>query len=163
MPVPVDKLLPELPTTQRHLVSHLMTSSVTHSCRYVAPLCLALLGIASYGVSYAASPGKVEPLMLKKLANLPGKEALMITVSYEPGGSDAIHRHNAHAFVYVLEGAIVMQVKNQPEVTLKAGQTFYEAPEDVHVVGKNASATEPAKFLVFLIKKTGTPPVLPAK
>ena len=144
-------------------MTNFITRALTIFQRFVAALCVALLAVASFGASYAASPGKVEPLMLKKLANLPGKEALMITVSYEPGGSDAIHRHNAHVFVYVLEGAIVMQVKNQPEVTLKAGQTFYEAPEDVHVVGKNASTTEPAKFLVFLIKKTGTPPVLPAR
>ena len=87
----------------------------------------------------------------------------MITVSYEPGGADDIHRHDSHVFVYVLEGSIVMQVKGEPAVTLKAGQTFYEAPDDVHVVGKNASTTEPAKFLVLLIKKTNTPPVLPAK
>ena len=144
-------------------MTNFLTGSLTNFQRFVAVRCLALLGIASYGTSHAASPGKVEPLRLKKLANLPGKEALMITVSYEPGGSDAIHRHNAHVFVYVLEGAIVMQVKNQPEVTLKAGQTFYEAPEDVHLVGKNASTAEPAKFLVFLIKKTGRRPVLPAK
>ena len=87
----------------------------------------------------------------------------MITVSYEPGGADDIHRHDAHVFVYVLEGSIVMQLKDQSAVTLKAGQTFYEAPDDVHVVGRNASMTEPAKFLVLLIKKTNTPPVLPVK
>ena len=127
--------------------------------RLIAALCLTMLAAASL----AAKPGKVEPLMIKQLADLPGKEALMITVSYEPGGSDDIHRHDAHVFVYVLEGSIVMQVKGQPAVTMKAGQTFYEAPDDVHVVGKNASATEPAKFLVLLIKKTNVPPVLPAK
>ena len=102
-----------------------ITRSMTQFQKFFAALCLALLATAPLGASHAASPGKVEPLMLKKLANVPGKEALMITVSYEPGGSDAIHRHNAHVFVYVLEGAIKMQVKNQPEVTLKAGQTFY--------------------------------------
>ena len=127
--------------------------------RLVATLCLTMLAT----ISYASKPGKVEPLMVKQLTDLPGKEALMITVSYEPGGSDDIHRHDAHVFVYVLEGSIVMQVKDQPAVTLKAGQTFYEAPDDVHVVGKNASTTESAKFLVLLIKKTNTPPVLPAK
>ena len=114
-------------------------------------------------LSNAASPAKVEPLILKQLADVPGKEALMITVSYEPGGADDIHRHDAHVFVYVLEGSIVMQLKDQAAVTLKAGQTFYEAPDDVHVVGRNASMTEPAKFLVLLIKKTNTPPVLPVK
>ena len=128
-------------------------------CRFVTALFLTIVAT----VSYASKPGKVEPLLVKQLTDLPGKEALMITVSYEPGGADDIHRHDAHVFVYVLEGSIVMQVKGEPAVTLKAGQTFYEAPDDVHVVGKNASTTEPAKFLVLLIKKTNTPPVLPAK
>jgi quercetin dioxygenase-like cupin family protein len=126
--------------------------------RLISFLCLAIAATASY----AAKPGTVEALMAKQLADLPGKEALMITVSYEPGGADDIHRHDAHVFVYVLEGSIVMQVRGQPAVTLRPGQTFYEAPEDVHVVGRNASATEPAKFLVLLIKKTNTAPVLPA-
>ena len=128
-------------------------------CRFVTALFLTIVAT----VSYASKPGKVEPLLAKQLADLPGKEALMITVSYEPGGADDIHRHDSHVFVYVLEGSIVMQVRGEPAVTLKAGQTFYEAPDDVHVVGKNASTTEPAKFLVLLIKKTNTPPVLPAK
>ena len=128
-------------------------------CRFVSALFLTIVAT----VSYASKPGKVEPLLVKQLTDLPGKEALMITVSYEPGGADDIHRHDSHVFVYVLEGSIVMQVKGEPAVTLKAGQTFYEAPDDVHVVGKNASTTEPAKFLVLLIKKTNTPPVLPAK
>ena len=128
-------------------------------CRFVTALFLTIVAT----VSYASKPGKVEPLLVKQLPDLPGKEALMITVSYEPGGADDIHRHDSHVFVYVLEGSIVMQVKGEPAVTLKAGQTFYEAPDDVHVVGKNASTTEPAKFLVLLIKKTNTPPVLPAK
>jgi quercetin dioxygenase-like cupin family protein len=132
---------------------------MTKLSHIVAALCLALLATASY----ANKPGKVEPLMLKALPDIPGREALMITVSYEPGGSDDIHRHDAHVFVYVLEGSIVMQLQGQPSVTLKAGQTFYEAPDDVHVVGRNASSTEPAKFLVLLIKKTNTPPVLPAR
>ena len=132
---------------------------MTSICRFAAALSLTILAT----VSNASTPGKVEPLILKQLADLPGKEALMITVSYEPGGSDDIHRHDAHVFVYVLEGSIVMQLKDQPAVTLKTGQTFYEAPDDVHVVGRNASMTEPAKFLVLLIKKTNTPPVLPVK
>lgn len=123
----------------------------------VAAACLALAATATH----AAAPGKVESLMSKVLADLPGKEAQMLTVSYEPGGASETHRHDAHVFVYVLEGSIVMQLKGQPAVTLQAGQTFYEKPGDVHVVGKNASATEPAKFLVLLIKKTNTPPVLP--
>ena len=86
----------------------------------------------------------------------------MITADYPPGSSDPIHRHNADAFVYVLEGSIVMQVKGGKEVTLTRGQTFYEGPDDVHVVGRNASKTKPAKFVVFLVKDKGAPVVVPA-
>src|SRR6266852_3319530 len=99
-----------------------------------------------------AQDAKVTPLMSKDLAEFPGKEGLMITVEYAPGGSDPIHRHNAHAFLYVLEGTIVMQVQGGQEVTLTPGQTFYEGPNDVHIVGRNASSTQPAKSLVFLVK-----------
>jgi len=99
----------------------------------------------------------VTPLTSKDLPDFPGKEVLMITVEYPPGSSDPIHRHNAHAFVYVLEGSIIMQVKDGKEVTLTAGQTFYEGPNDVHVVGRNASSTKPAKFVVFFIKDKGAP------
>src|SRR6266480_450412 len=109
-----------------------------------------------------AQQAKVTSLMSKDLTEIPGKEVLMITVEYAPGGVDPIHRHNAHAFVYVLEGSIVMQVKGGKEVTLTAGQTFYEGPSDVHVVGRNASQTEPAKFVVFLVKDKGAPVVVPA-
>ena len=87
----------------------------------------------------------------------------MISVEHPPGGSNAIHRHNAHAFVYVLEGSVVMQLKGGQQVTLTPGQTFYEGPNDVHVVDRNASATKPAKFLVFLIKEKGAPAVMPAE
>jgi quercetin dioxygenase-like cupin family protein len=106
---------------------------------------------------------QVTPLLSKDLPNLPGKEGLMITVVYPPGSSDPIHRHNANAFVYVLEGSIIMQVKGGKEVTLTPGQTFYEGPNDVHVVGRNASKTKPAKFVVFLVKDKGAPVVVPAK
>jgi quercetin dioxygenase-like cupin family protein len=109
-----------------------------------------------------AEQAKVTELVSKDLTNLPGKEGLMITVVYPPGSSDPIHRHNAHAFVYVLEGSIVMQVKGGKEVTLIPGQTFYEGPDDVHVVGRNASKTKPAKFVVFLVKDKGAPVVVPA-
>lgn len=95
----------------------------------------------------------VKPVMAKDLSDLPGKEGLMITVDYAPGAADPVHRHHAHAFVYVLEGSIVMQVKGGKEVTLTAGQSFYEGPNDVHTVGRNASTTQPAKFLVLLLKK----------
>ncbi len=103
----------------------------------------------------------VTPITSKDLRDCPGKEVLMITVDYPPGSSDPIHRHNAHAFVYVLEGSIIMQVKGGKEVTLTPGQTFYEGPDDVHVVGKNASATKPAKFVVFLVKDKNAPVVVP--
>ena len=104
---------------------------------------------------------KVTPLFSKDLTDFPGKEGLMITVEYPPGSSDPIHRHNAHAFVYVLEGSIVMQVRGGREVTLTAGQTFYEGPSDVHVVGRNASQSKPAKFVVFLVKDKGAPVLVP--
>jgi len=103
----------------------------------------------------------VTPLTSKDLPDFPGKEVLMITVEYPPGSSDPIHRHDAHAFVYVLEGSIIMQVKGGKEVTLTSGQTFYEGPDDVHVVGRNASSTKPAKFVVFLVKDKGAPVVTP--
>jgi quercetin dioxygenase-like cupin family protein len=103
----------------------------------------------------------VTSLMSKDLTEIPGREVLMITVEYAPGGADPIHRHNAHGFIYVLEGSIVMQVKGGKEVTLTPGQTFYEAPDHVHVVGRNASSTKPAKFLVFLVKDKGAPVLVP--
>jgi quercetin dioxygenase-like cupin family protein len=109
-----------------------------------------------------AQEAKVTEVMSKDLTNIPGKEGLMITVDYPPGSSDPIHRHNAHAFVYVLEGSIVMQVKGGKEVTLTAGQTFYEGPDDVHVIGRNASQTKAAKFVVFLVKDKGAPVLIPA-
>jgi len=110
-----------------------------------------------------AQESKVTPLMSKDLADIPGKEGLMITVETPPGGSDPIHRHNAHAFVYVLEGTVVMQVKGGKEITLTPGQSFYEGPDDVHVVSRNASSTNPAKFLVFLVKEKGAPVLVPVK
>ena len=109
-----------------------------------------------------AQAAQVTPLMSKDLADFPGKEGLMISVVYPPGSSDPIHRHNAHAFVYVLEGSIVMQVKGGKETTLTPGQTFYEGPDDVHIVGRNASQTKPAKFVVFFVKDKGAPVLVPA-
>jgi quercetin dioxygenase-like cupin family protein len=111
----------------------------------------------------ATAEAKVTQLLSKDLTNLPGKEGLMITVDYPPGSSDPIHRHNAHAFVYVLEGSIVMQVRGGKETVLTPGQTFYEGPDDVHVVGRNASQTKPAKFVVFLVKDKGAPVLVPSK
>jgi quercetin dioxygenase-like cupin family protein len=110
-----------------------------------------------------AQDAKVTQLLSKDLEDLPGKEGMMIIVEYPPGGSDPIHRHNAHAFVYVLEGEIVMQVRGGKEKVLTPGETFYEGPDDVHVVGRNASRTKPAKFVVFLVKNKGAPVLVPAK
>jgi quercetin dioxygenase-like cupin family protein len=110
-----------------------------------------------------AQQAKVASLVSKDLAENPGKEVLMITVEHAPGGSSPIHRHNAQAFVYVLEGSVVMQVKGGKEVTLTPGQAFYEGPDDVHVVDRNASSTKPAKFLVVLIKDKGAPALVPVK
>ncbi len=106
---------------------------------------------------------KVTSLMSKVMTDVSGKEGLMISVEYPPGGSDPIHRHNAHAFLYVLEGSVVMQVKGGKQVTLTPGQTFYEDSNDVHIVGRNASKTQPAKFLVFLVKDKGAPVLVPVK
>jgi len=110
-----------------------------------------------------AQEAKVTSLMSKDLREFSGKEGLMQIVEYAPGGSDPVHRHNAHVFVYVLEGSVVMQVKGGKEVTLTPGQTFYESPNDVHVVSRNASKTEPAKFLVFFVKDKSAPTLVPVK
>jgi quercetin dioxygenase-like cupin family protein len=113
------------------------------------------------GTLMAQQPPKVTPLMSRDLPESPGRDVLMITVEYEPGGADPVHRHNAHGFIYVLEGSVVMQVKGGQQVTLTSGQTFYEGPHDLHVVGRNASSTKPAKFLVFLVKYEGAPALVP--
>jgi quercetin dioxygenase-like cupin family protein len=123
---------------------------------------MALLAFLIAG-TITAEDAQVTPLMSKDLPEFPGKEGLMITVVYSPGASDPIHRHNAHAFVYVLEGAVVMQVKGGNEVTLTPGQTFYEGPDDIHTVGRNASSTKPAKFIVFFVKDKGAPVLVPVK
>ncbi len=110
-----------------------------------------------------AQEADVVPLMSKDLTDFPGKEVSMITVEYPPGWSDPVHRHNAYGFIYVLEGTVIMQVKGGKEVTLTPGQTFYEGPDDVHVVGRNASASKPAKLLVVLVKDKGAPILMPVK
>jgi quercetin dioxygenase-like cupin family protein len=122
---------------------------------------------AAAAAAAAAAPAhaeaKVTPLLSKDLKEFPGKEGVMITVEYPPGSVDPVHRHNAHAFVYVLEGSIVMQVKGGKEVALKPGDTFYEGPDDIHTVGRNASKTERAKFVVFFVKDKGAPVLVPEK
>jgi quercetin dioxygenase-like cupin family protein len=122
---------------------------------------LVLLCLMS-GTAMAQEP-KVTSLISKDLTENPRKEILVITVEHAPGGSNPSHRHNAHAVVYVLEGSVVMQVKGGQEVTLTPGQTFYEGPDDIHVVDRNASGTQPAKFLVFMIKDKGAPAVVPVE
>jgi len=112
----------------------------------------------------AAEEGaKVTPLMSKDLPDYPGKEGLMLSVEYQPGGSSPIHRHDAHAFVYVLEGSIVMQVKGGEEVTVSPGETYYENPSDIHLISRNASKTSPAKFIVVLLKKKDNAAVMPVE
>ncbi|MBI1357481.1 MAG: cupin domain-containing protein [Acidobacteria bacterium] len=107
--------------------------------------------------SATAQDASVTSLLSRDLPELPGKEAAMIEVEYAPGARDPVHRHDAHGFLYVLEGTVMMQVQGGQEVRLTVGETFYEGPDDLHVVGRNASETEPARFLVFLIKKKGAP------
>jgi quercetin dioxygenase-like cupin family protein len=123
---------------------------------------LVVMLVCLMSVPLETKEAKVTPLFSRDLTDFPGKEGLMITVEYPPGSSDPIHRHNAHAFVYVFEGSIVMQVRGGKEVTLTPGQTFYEGPSDVHVVGRNASQTKPAKFAVFLVKDKVVPVLVPA-
>jgi len=138
--------------------------------RLLVPL-LALLPFASPAAEHAhaapAAPNAPEPIvtpvMTQALPDYPGKEALILTVEYPPGGADPVHRHDAHGFVYVLEGHIVMGVAGGPEVRLGPGEAFHEGPRDIHTVGRNASQTEPAKFVVFLLKDAGKPAVLPPR
>lgn len=128
-----------------------------------AALLLGVL-IASSAVFADNRPAAVvTPLMSKDLSKIPGKEVQMLLVEYPPDSADPVHRHDAYAFVYVLEGTIVMQLRGGKRVVLTAGQTFYEGPDDVHVVGENASRVLPAKFLAVLIKDKGVPAVLPAQ
>jgi quercetin dioxygenase-like cupin family protein len=129
-----------------------------------APVLMVAATLVSLPAASAAAPAAVvTPLMTQALPDYPGKEVLMITVTYPPGGADPVHRHDAHGFIYVLEGSIVMGVKGGKEVTLRPGQTFYEGPDDIHTVGRNASRTKPAKFIVLLLKKQGAPVLTPVK
>src|SRR5262245_42332363 len=128
--------------------------------RFVA---LALLAAPLMLAAIPAEATDVKELFAIDLADYPGKEGRMIEVSYPPGGGDVVHRHDAHAFVYVLEGQIIMQLKGKPAVTLKAGQTFYEGSADIHLVGRNTSSTAPARFVVVLLKAKGAPILTPVK
>jgi quercetin dioxygenase-like cupin family protein len=109
-----------------------------------------------------AQGAKVTPLMTKPLQDYPGKEVLVLAAEYPPSGHDPVHRHNAHGF-YVLEGSIVMAVNGRQPVTLTTGQMFYEGPNDIHTIGRNASKTAPAKLLVFLLKDKDAPVLTPVK
>src|SRR5436305_9366542 len=129
----------------------------TNLVAFVLPAALLMLA------AEPAEAADLKELFAMDLAYNPGKEGRIIEVSYPPGARDVVHRHDAHAFVYVLEGQIVMQLKGKPAVTLTAGQTFYEGPTDVHVVGRNASDTAPAKFVVVLVKAKGAPILTPVK
>jgi quercetin dioxygenase-like cupin family protein len=124
-------------------------------------LCL-FLSCATSGTS-AAGDAKVTELMTKPLEDVPGKEVTMLLVEYVPGGKDPVHRHNAAVFVYVLEGSIIMQMQGGEKVILHPGQTFYEDPKGIHLVGENASETKPAKFVALLIKDKGAPILVPVK
>ena len=130
--------------------------------RIVFSLLAAALPFGS-ALAQTAPPPVVVPVLQKDLPDVPGKEMLMLSVEYPPGAVEHIHRHDASAFVYVLDGTIVEGVRGSKEVTLRPGQTFYEGPDDVHTVGRNASATQPAKFVVVLVKKKGVDAVLPAE
>jgi quercetin dioxygenase-like cupin family protein len=140
-----------------------MTNDDTKRSVSIRQAALVAVLLCVIGGRLIAQEAVVTPLMTKELADMPGKEVLMITVEYPPGSKDPVHRHNAHAFVYVLEGSIVMQVKGGKQVTLTPGQTFYEGPDDVHVVGRNASSTKPARFLVLLLKDKAAPVLVPAQ
>ena len=150
---------------QARLAAQLKTSSN----RTLVPVFLLASSLIATGTLMAqnATPRTAQEtittLITKDLAVLPGEQVLMYTVDFPPGFSSPVHRHNAQVCVYVLEGSVVMQVRGKEELTLGRGQSFYEDPDDIHVVSRNASRTKPAKFLVFLINKKGAPLLLPAK
>jgi quercetin dioxygenase-like cupin family protein len=148
------------PLTGKSLILGRRTKEATMTTKLVELVLLAALLMLA---AVPAEAADVKELFTIDLADYPGKEGLMIEVSYPPGAQDMVHRHNAHAFVYVLEGQIIMQLKGKPAVTLKAGQTYYEGPTDVHVVGRNASTTAPARFVVVLLKAKGAPVLVPAE
>ena len=151
-----------IPRRRRHNEARNLLSVHESSKHLVLTLFLSVSLSLIAGTLMAQEP-KVTSLMSKDLKEFPGKELLMITVEHAPGGSSPSHRHNAHAMLYVLEGSVVQQVKGGKEVTLTPGQTFYEGPDDIHVVDRNASKTQPAKFVVFLIKDKGAPALIPVK
>jgi quercetin dioxygenase-like cupin family protein len=140
-----------------------MTRFATHERSTMKRTAHAWLLLSLMASTVLAQQPDVVTVMSKDLTEAPGREVVMITVEYPPGGSDPVHRHDAHGFIYVLEGSVVMQVEGGTEVTLAPGQTFYEGPDDVHVVGRNASTTRPAKLLAILVKDKGAPILVPVK
>ena len=120
-----------------------------------------IMATSLWGSSVHAATS-VTPLITHDLQDIPAKEGAMVMVDYAPGAADPVHRHNASVFVYVLKGSIIMQVEGGARVTLKEGQTFFEGPDDVHLIGRNASQTEPARFLAFFVKDRTAPFVMPA-
>ena len=124
---------------------------------FIIAIALSFFALGTVCAQPAAAQADVQEVIKKDLGDLPGKEGLLLRVTYPPGSSDQVHRHDAHGFVYVQEGSVVMHVRGSPPVTLLAGLGFYDGPSDVHVVGRNASKTKPAKLVVFLVKKTGAP------
>lgn len=136
------------------------SSFVLFALAALCPLAVLAHGAAP-AHSHDAPPPVVTEIMTRPLPDYPGKQALMLAVEYPPGGADPVHRHDAHAFVYVIEGAIVMGVAGGKQVTLKAGESFYEGPDDVHTVGRNASRDKPAKFVVVLLKDADKPALIP--
>lgn len=141
----------------------LQSSTTSPAFRWRNSAILTIFLLLSCVIARAVDEAKVTELMTKALDEYPGKEVTMITVEYAPGGKDPVHRHNAATFVYVLEGSIVMQMKGEEKVTLHPGQTFYEDPKGIHLVGENASKTKPAKFLVLLVKDKGAPILVPVE
>src|SRR5262245_25198966 len=144
-------------------MSTITTKDGVTNMKSKALLSAVVLSLLAAAPAVQPPPPEVKTLMTKEFKDIPEKEGEMLLVQYPPGGADPVHRHNAHAFVYVVEGSIVMQLKGGEEKTLKAGETFYEGPDDVHVVGRNASETKPAKFVVVLVKKKGAPALVPEK
>ena len=149
---------PPAGTSRREHVSGKSTTMVA-----LAVLVACILAISGSLIAQAKAEETITPLLTNDLAGVAGKEVLMYTVDFPPGFSSPIHRHNAQVSVYVLEGSVVMQVRGGKEVTLGPGQSFYESPNDIHIVSRNASSTKPAKFLVSLIHEKGAPLVIPAK
>jgi quercetin dioxygenase-like cupin family protein len=139
----------------------LFVASAILRARFLPPMKACALFLFTISVARADVPARITELRTQALVGAPGKEVTMITVEYAPGAADPVHRHDASAFIYVLEGSIVMAMQGDKEVTLHPGDTFYEEPHGVHLVGRNASDKVPAKFVVFLVKDEGKPYFIP--